>query len=87
MSRWSYWSWTFRTPVKLDGGYFCYENSRVREIVPKYVRLPVAEPMDFYGTGAIAEAIGIELVNPSVDLLLMGRGFDYVPQMFMTDQF
>jgi GNAT superfamily N-acetyltransferase len=86
-ARWSYWSWTFRTPVKLDGGYFCYENSRVREIVPKYVRLPVAEPMDFYGTGAIAEAIGIELVNPSVDLLLMGRGFDYVPQMFMTDQF
>ena len=51
------------------------------------MRLPVAEPMDFYGTGAIAEAIGIELVNPSVDLLLMGRGFDYVPQMFMTDQF
>jgi len=86
-ARWTYWSWTFRTPLQLDDGYFCYENSRVREIVPTYARLPISDTVDFYGTGAIAEAIGVELENPAVDLLLMGRGFDYVPQMFMTDQF
>jgi hypothetical protein len=35
----------------------------------------------------MAKELGIELSNPAVDLLLMGSGFDYVPQMFMTDQF
>jgi hypothetical protein len=86
-ARWKYWSWTFRTCLKLDSGYFCYENSRVREIVPIYSNLPVADEVDFYGTGAIAQEIGLTLKNATADLLLMGKGFDYVPQMFMTDQF
>ncbi|MEO7454593.1 MAG: GNAT family N-acetyltransferase [Fimbriimonadales bacterium] len=86
-ARWAYWSWTFRSPIALNGGYFCYESGRLREMLPTYSRLPVAEPTDFYGTGAIAKEIGVELNNPTVDLLLMGKGFDYVPQMFMTDQF
>lgn len=85
--RWKYWSWTFRTPLALGGGYFCYETNRVREILPKCERLPVSDTADFYGTGAIAEEIGLKLTDPSIDLLLMGRGFDYAPQMFMTDQF
>ena len=55
--------------------------------MPNYSPLPVSDAVDFYGTGAIAEAIGVPLTNPTVDLLLMGKGFDYVPQMFMTDQF
>ena len=86
-ARWTYWSWTLRTPVALDGGYFCYENARLRELLPSYSRLPISEPIDFYGTAAIADAIGIALDNPMVDLYLMAKGFNYVPQMFMTDQF
>jgi hypothetical protein len=86
-ARWAYWSWTLRTPVALDGGYFCYESARLRELLPSYSRLPISEPIDFYGTAAIAEAIGITLDKPTVDLYLMAKGFGYVPQMFMTDQF
>lgn len=86
-ARWAYWSWTFRTPLALGSGYFCYESGRLREVLPAYLRLPVSEPTDYYGTGEMAKELGIELSNPTVDLLLMGAGFDYVPQMFMTDQF
>jgi hypothetical protein len=86
-ARWNYWSWTFRTPLALNGGYFCYETNRIREIIPTYERLPISDMVDFYGTAEVAKNIGVELTNPTVDLLLMGRHFDYVPQIMMTDQF
>jgi predicted acetyltransferase len=85
--RWKYWSWTFKTPLALGAGYFCYESSRIREVLPTYDRLPISELVDFYGTGELARDLGIETSDANFDLLLMGRGFDYVPRMFMTDQF
>lgn len=85
--RWKYWAWTFKTALAIDGGYFCYESNRVREILPRFTRLPIAEHVDFYGTGELAQDLGIEITDTGSDLLLMGRGFDYVPRMFMTDQF
>lgn len=85
--RWKYWSWTFKTPVALGDGYFCYESNRIREMLPALGRLPISELVDFYGTGETAKDLGIKLSNATTDLLFMGRGFDYVPRMFMTDQF
>lgn len=86
-ARWRYWAWTFKTPLALDDGYFCYESTRIRELLPTYSSLPLSEHMDFYGTGELMRDLGVPLANPSSDLLLMGKGFDYVPRMFMTDQF
>jgi len=85
--RWKYWSWTFKTPVALGDGYFCYESNRIREMLPAIDRLPISELVDFYGTGETAKDLGIDITDAPFDLLLMGRGFDYVPRMFMTDQF
>lgn len=85
--RWKYWSWTFKTPVELGEGYFCYESNRIRELLPAFERLPISDHAEFYGTGEMAKVLGIDLSEATSDLLLMGRGFDYVPQMFMTDQF
>jgi len=85
--RWKYWSWTFKTPVALGNGYFCYESNRIREMIPALERLPISELVDFYGPGETAKDLGIEITNATYDLLLMGRGFDYIPRMFMTDQF
>ena len=85
--RWKYWTWTFKTPLEIDGGYFCYESSRIRELLPKFHRLPTADLVDYYGTGELAKDLGIEIDSATVDLLLMGRGFDYIPRLFMTDQF
>jgi len=85
--RWRYWSWTFKTPIALGEGYFCYESNRIREVLPAMERLPISELVDFYGTGETASDLGINLSGATTDLLLMGRGFDYIPRMFMTDQF
>jgi predicted acetyltransferase len=86
-ARWKYWNWTFKTPLAMDEGYFCYESNRIRELLPNFTRLPTSDLVDFYGTRALARDLGITIDNAPIDLLLMGRGFDYIPRMFMTDQF
>ena len=85
--RWKYWTWSFKTPLEMEEGYFCYESNRIRELLPEFHRLPTSDLVDYYGTGELARDLGIKIEDATVDLLLMGRGFDYVPRMFMTDQF
>ena len=42
---------------------------------------------DHLGGDTDGNGFGVNLYDPRQEMLLMGRGFDYVPEMFLTDQF
>jgi ribosomal protein S18 acetylase RimI-like enzyme len=85
--RWEYWSWNMKTAFGQPGGYVCYEFGRVRELLPGFSGLPFSDPADWFGLESLARVLGIRLDDPRQEMLLMGRKFDAIPQMFLTDQF
>jgi hypothetical protein len=48
---------------------------------------PVPLGTEWYGLGAMTQAMRVPGSFAFADLYLMGRGFDQPPLMFMTDQF
>jgi predicted acetyltransferase len=87
--RWSYWKWNLRVCTATPGGYICHEGSTIRELVcdecpPKN---HLGEEAEWFGLRSMAAKIGLELEAPLHELHLMGRGFEKVPELFMTDQF
>ena len=85
--RWEYWDWSMKSPYQLGSGYVAVELGRVREMLPTYSSLPFSEPLEWYGLSSMAEKLGIPNRRKQPDLFLMGRGFDFIPEMFLTDQF
>lgn len=85
--RWEYWGWNMKTAYQQKDGYICYEFGRVRELLPGFENLPFADSADWFGLTTMAELLSIPLSDARMEMLLMGRNFDYVPQVFMTDQF
>lgn len=85
--RWQFWSWNAKTAYAWPNGYVCVELARVREMLPHYQTLPISDPLEFYGLSSMARELGVPLTNPVPDTFLMGKDFDYVPRMFLSDQF
>lgn len=85
--RWEYWDWSMKSPYQLGSGYVTVELGRVRELLPTFSPLPFAEPLEWHGLASMAKKLGIPKGRQQPDLFLMGKGFDFVPEMFLTDQF
>jgi GNAT superfamily N-acetyltransferase len=87
--RWSYWKWNLRMCSAVPGGYVCQEGDTIREAV--FSSPPDAWPSSqtghWYGLRSMASQLNLPLGEEYDPLMLMGRGFTDVPQMFMTDQF
>ena len=87
--RWNYWRWHYRICTPFQSGYICFEPNVLRE--PLYDTpvsiLPLPPGTEWFGTTFMADQFEIPLLNPEVDLYLMGHNIPGIPQMFMTDQF
>lgn len=85
--RWRFWSWAMKTVMTAGVGYVVCEPLRVREVLPTYVGLPSSQTGEWLGLLGMTERLGFDTRSAKVEMVLMGRGFPFVPQMFMTDQF
>lgn len=87
--KWEAWTWTLKHCEARLGGYVCIEPVLLREsILPLHVGpWPVPKGTIFYGMRRTAEVIGVPIMNPRKELLVMTHGFPQPPVMFMTDQF
>lgn len=85
--RWRYWSWSSKQPIKVGDGYYAMESPRIRELLPNYTGSITRDRQEFYGLRSMVESMGLSSPATTGDLVLMGKGFTEVPQMFMTDQF
>ncbi|MEW5883980.1 MAG: GNAT family N-acetyltransferase [Armatimonadota bacterium] len=85
--RWRFWSWAMKTVMTGGAGYVVCEPLRVRELLPALEALPPAQPREWLGLRSMTEQLGIPTQGSKQEMLLMGRAFPFVPQMFMTDQF
>lgn len=87
--RWNFWKWNLRICSATSNGYLCQEGDTVRECI--WTEAPAGWPMfddvEWYGLRSMGSALGLPLEDGVDELMLMGRGFTEVPQMFMTDQF
>ena len=48
---------------------------------------PCTSGAEWVGLRSLARQIEAPIGQETEELLLMARGFDHIPQMFMTDQF
>ena len=85
--RWRFWNWNKKTVYVQPGGYTCYEFGRVREMLPDFLPLPITDRAEWYGLFSMGERLGVPLNDPRQEMILMGYDFDYVPEMFLSDQF
>lgn len=85
--RWNYWAYNPKTAYRTDSGYVCYEFGRVREMLVSYCPLALNDQAEWYGLKSLAEQLHLPMPDPKHEMFLMGKDFDTVPQMFLTDQF
>lgn len=85
--RWRFWTWAMKTPMTAGAGYVVCEPQRVRELLPVLDGLPPSQSREWLGLLTMTERLGISTAGAKQEMLLMGRAFPFVPQMFMTDQF
>jgi predicted acetyltransferase len=87
--RWTYWKWNMRFCCPFANGYICLEGATVREcIVDGPVDIwPIHAGTEWIGLRTMAGECHVPLGDEHFELHLMGRGFDEIPQLFMTDQF
>jgi len=87
--RWDYWKWNLRVCSPFSAGYICIEGNLLRECIayqpPKDWALHPST--EWIGLRSMAKSIGVPIGPAQSELFLMGRAFEQVPQMFMTDQF
>lgn len=88
-ARWKYWNWFERSSFEVDEGYFCVENGMVREAIwsRNPVKMPVVRGTEWVGLSKVTESLQVPVGGLSSNMVLMGRGVDFVPEFFMTDQF
>ena len=87
--RWNYWKWNMRPSTPFADGYICHEGFQVRECVVETRNEPwrfLAQSV-WVGLRSMSERLQLPLVNPRHEIYLMGRNAEFVPQMFLTDQF
>lgn len=87
--RWKCWEWTLKDCEPFAGGYICMEPMGIREAIlgrPSGI-WPVPRAMTWYGLRSLTSLLDVPLKTEKEELILMGRGFPDIPQMFMTDQF
>jgi hypothetical protein len=85
--RWRYWQWSMKVPYRREGSYVVWEAGRLRELLPPYVGLPVGAPREWMGLAGLTDRLGVRLGSREHEMWLMGYGFPFVPEMFLTDQF
>lgn len=87
--RWDAWKWVYRPCEAFEGGYVCSEPMLVREAILSRPAeaWPVMPGSRWTGLRTLTQSLQVPVVKLQHELLLMGRGFASVPQMFMTDQF
>lgn len=87
--RWNFWQWNLRSCDAIGTGYLCIEGAQVREAIG-------SEPMDAWpvppgtfwvGLRTLTEFLRPPVEAPEVESLVMARGFQRPPAMFLTDQF
>jgi GNAT superfamily N-acetyltransferase len=84
--RWRYWSWTLRSAQRTSSGYVCTEYGRVRELLTEFSGA-ADEGYEWFGLTGVAKELGVPLSDPKREMDLYGWNFDFVPQLFLTDQF
>lgn len=87
--RWKYWNFVFRECYSAPGGYIASETTICREaiITDQPAQWPLLNNSEWYGLRSMTQMLGVPLINEQHHLLLMGRNFPDIPQMFMSDQF
>lgn len=87
--RWRCWRWSLKVCEPFDQGYVCLEASVVREalLAHRHDSWPVPAGTKWFGLRSMTQMLGVPLRSAQPELLLMARGMDQPPQMFMTDQF
>lgn len=87
--RWRYWHFVYRDCFSVSGGYVASEASLCREAIfdSPLPTWPLLSGAEWYGLRSMTEMLNVPLQDAEDQLILMGRGFDAVPQMFMSDQF
>jgi len=87
--RWRCWRWSLKVCEPFGQGYVCLEASVVREALldQQHETWPVPAGTKWFGLRSMTEMLGVPLRSVQSELLLMARGLDHPPQMFMTDQF
>ncbi len=87
--RWRYWNFIYRECYQVPGGYLASEANLCRELIctasPEV--WPLLPEGEWYGLRSMTDELGIPLRSTKEELILMGRGFNRIPQMFMSDQF
>ena len=87
--RWTLWRWNLRFCHAFNDGYIASEGSLVRECLYTHGQpnWPLPFGNEWLGLRTMVDRLEVPIFDPQEELILMGRGFDQVPQMFMTDQF
>lgn len=85
--RWQYWQWNLKSAYSMGEGYACLEFGRIRELLPTFSTVAFTDSAEWYGLVSLAKELKVPLPDPRREMSLMGWNFDYVPQMFLTDQF
>ncbi len=86
--RWAVWKWSVRCCQPTPSGYICHEGMTIREaIFPNPGGWPISRGTNWMGLKSVTEAIQVPTTPKPTGSSLMGIGFDFAPQMFLTDQF
>lgn len=85
--RWDYWAFSMKTPLVNEPHYCVLEGNRVRELSGWRDPIPSSSDVEWIGLRTMTEMLKLPIRNESVVMSLLGIGIDFVPQMFMTDQF
>ncbi len=88
--RWRYWQFVYRECLDMGRrGYIGCEASLCREAIVEEAThaWPVHHGTEWYGLRSMAKVVGVPLLEEKEELILMGRHFPSLPQMFMSDQF
>ena len=87
--RWKFWNYIKKPIEKHRGGYICIENNIVREALfhEPSSSWPVPIRTQWLGLDSMIETLGIPIEKKERHMYLMGKNFQDLPIMFMTDQF
>ena len=87
--RWKFWQWHYRVCYPIQQGYMATEPGVLREaIVSTPVEaLPIASDAEWLGLRSMAMELGLPIKSERFDMHVMTKGFDFLPSMFLTDQF
>jgi predicted acetyltransferase len=87
--RWRFWFFLRKTCLSHQNGYLCFERNTIREALldPQLSYWPLGPQFEWVGLKHLTQELNVPVVNPTVEMTLMGYEFSNHPQMFMTDQF